>query len=123
MGAKLCRSRRLRVFQNRLLKRIFGPKREKVTGEWRKLHKKELNDLYSSRKIVLVIKLRRMKWACMRESRGVYWVLVGKPEGRDHLGDPGIDGRIILIWIFRKWDVGAWSGLIWLRLTTCSRYL
>jgi hypothetical protein len=83
---------RLRVFENRVLKRIFWPKREKVTGEWRKLHNKELNDLYSSPKIVRVIKLRRMRWAgqvaCMGDSKGVYWVLVGKPEGKKPLGRP-----------------------------------
>ena len=50
----------------------------------------------------------------MAERRGVYRVLVGKPEGRDHLGDPGVDGRIILRWIFRKWDVGGWTGSSWL---------
>jgi len=50
----------------------------------------------------------------MAERRGVYRVLVGKPEGRDHLGDPGVDGRIILRWIFRKWDVGVWTGSSWL---------
>ena len=76
--------------------RIFGPKRDKVTGEWRKLHKEELN-LYSPN-IVRVIKSRRMKWAGhvarMGEGRIVYRILVGKPE-RDHMGDPGVDGRII----------------------------
>ena len=75
--------RRLRVFKNRVL-RIFGPKRDDVTGEWRKLHNEELNDLYSSPNIVRVIKSRRMKWAGhvarMGERRGVYRVLVGKPE-------------------------------------------
>jgi hypothetical protein len=55
--------RRLRVFENRMLRRIFGPKREDVTGEWRKLHNEELNDLYCSRNIVQVIKSRRMGWA------------------------------------------------------------
>ena len=55
--------RRLRVFENRVLRRIFGPKRDKVTGEWRKLHNKELNNLYSSPNIVQVIKSRRMRWA------------------------------------------------------------
>jgi hypothetical protein len=54
--------RRLRVFENRVLRRIFGPKRDEVTGEWRKLHNEELNDLYSLPNIVRVVKLRRMKW-------------------------------------------------------------
>ena len=77
--------RRLRVFENRVLRRIFGPKRDEVTGEWRKLHNEELNDLYCSPKFVRVIKSRRMRWAGhvarMGKGRGVYGVLVGKPEG------------------------------------------
>jgi len=75
--------RRLRVFENRVFRRLFGPKRDDVTGEWRKLHNEELNDLYSP-SIVRVIKSRRMRWvghvARMGERRGVYRVLVGKPE-------------------------------------------
>ena len=90
----------LRVFENRVLRRIFGFKRDEVTGEWRKLHNEELNNLYSSPNIARVIKSRRMRWAGhvarMGEGRGVYRVLVGKPEGRNHWGDPGIDGRVIL---------------------------
>jgi len=84
--------RRLRVFENRVLRRIYGPKREEVTGEWRKLHNEELINLYSSPNIVRAIKSRRMRWAGhvarMREGRGVYRVLVGKPEGRRPLGRP-----------------------------------
>ena len=72
-------------FQNRVLGRIFGPKRDEVTGEWRKLHIEELNDLYFSPNIFRVIKSRRMRWARhvarMKEGRGVYKVLVGNPEG------------------------------------------
>jgi hypothetical protein len=82
------------------LRGIFGPKEDEVTGEWRKLHNEELNDLYCSPTIVRVIKWRRMKWtghvACMGEGRGVYRVLVGKLRERDHWGDPGVVGRIIL---------------------------
>ena len=86
----LWEERRLRVFENRVLRRIFGPKRDEVTGEWRKLHNEELNDLYSSPNIVWVIKSRRIRWAGhiarMGEKRGVYTVLVGKREGKKPLG-------------------------------------
>jgi hypothetical protein len=99
----------LRVFESRGLRRIFGPKRNEVTGEWRKLHNEELHDLYSSPVIVRVMKSRRMilGGACSSdgEGRGVYRVLVGKRERKRQLGDPGVDGSI-LGWIFRKWDVG-----------------
>jgi hypothetical protein len=75
-------------------------------GEWRGLYKEELNDLYYSPNIIRVIRSRRIRWAghvvCMGESTGAYRVLVGKPEGRDHLKD----GRIKLRWICRKWDGG-----------------
>jgi len=92
-----------------------------------KLHNEELNDLSCSPDIVRVIKWRRMRWAghiaCMGERRGVYRVLVGKPEGNRPLGRPRCRWGIILRWIFRKWDVGAWTGLIWLRIRTCGRHL
>jgi len=82
----------LRVFQNRVLRRIFGPKRDEVTGEWRKLHNEELSDLYSLPNIVRVVKSRRMRWAGymtrMGEGRDVYRVLMGKPEGKRPLGRP-----------------------------------
>jgi hypothetical protein len=75
-----------------VLRRIFGPKRDEVTGEWRKLHNEEFHDLYSSPNIVRLIKSRRMRWAGhvarMGEERGVYRVLVDKPEGKRPLGRP-----------------------------------
>jgi hypothetical protein len=80
------------VFENRVLRRIFGPKRDEATGEWRRLHNGELNDLYSSPNIIRVIKSRRMSWAehvaCMGEKRGAYRVFVVRPEGRRPLGRP-----------------------------------
>jgi hypothetical protein len=80
------------MLENRVLRRIFGPKRDEVTGEWRKFHNEELHNLYSSPDIVRQIKSRRMRWAGhvarMREERKVYKVLVGKPEGKRPLGRP-----------------------------------
>ena len=83
---------RLRVFENRVLRRVFGPKRDEVTGEWRKLRNEELSDLYSLPNIVRVVKSRRMRWAGrvarMGVGRGVYRVLIGKPETKRPLGRP-----------------------------------
>ena len=111
----------MRVFENMVSRRVFGPKRDEVTGEWRKLYE-ELNGLYSSSNVVRFIKSRRLRWAghvaCMGKGRGVYRVLVGKPEGRNHLGDLGVDGRILLRWIFSLWDVWVWTGWSWLRIGT-----
>jgi hypothetical protein len=80
------------VFENRVLRGIFGPKRDEATGEWRRLHNEELYDLYSSPNINRVIKSRRMGWAGyvarMGEKRGAYRILVGKPEARRPLGRP-----------------------------------
>ena len=84
--------RRLKVFENKVLRRIFGPERDLVTGEWRKLHNEGLNDLYCSPNIVRVMKWRRMRWAGhvarMGEESGAYRVLVGKPKGKRPLGRP-----------------------------------
>jgi hypothetical protein len=95
--------RRLRVFENSVLRRIFGPRRDKVMGEWRRLHNEELNDLYCSPNTVRVINSRKMRWAGhvarMGEERGVYRVLVGKPEGKKPMGRPRrrwVDNRMDL---------------------------
>jgi hypothetical protein len=83
---------RLGVFENRVLRRIFGPKRDEVTGEWRKLHNEERRDLYSSPSIISIIKARRKRWAGhvlrMGEKRNAYRLEVGKPEGKSPLGRP-----------------------------------
>jgi len=112
------------VFENRVM-RIFGPRRDKVSGEWRKLHNEELNDLYCAPNIVLVIKSRRMRWAGhvahTGDRRGVCRVLVGKPEGKRPLGIPR-----------HRWEdntkmdlqegVGIWTGSSWLRIGTGGRH-
>jgi hypothetical protein len=94
------------MFENRVIRRIFGPKRDEVTGEWMKLHNEELHILYSSPNIIRQIMSRRMRWAgnvaCMREEKKVYKVLVGKPEGRYHSEDQGVNGRMGSEWILRR---------------------
>jgi hypothetical protein len=113
---------RLRVFENRVLRRIFGPKRDEVAGEWRKQHNEEIKGLHSSPNVIRVIKSIRMSWAGhaarMVERRGVEGFWWGSLTERDHLEYPSLVGRIILRCIFRKWDVEAWTGLIWLRIGT-----
>ena len=107
--------RKLRVFENTVLRRIFGPRRDDVTGERRRLHNEELNDLYASPKIVRVIESRRMRWAGHvarkgeeRGSIGSWW---RNRRERDYCGDLGLDGYIILGWNSRRWYVGMWTGL------------
>jgi hypothetical protein len=94
------------VFENRVLRRIFGLKRDEVTGGRRKLYNEELDNLYSSPSIIRMIKTRRMRWAGhvarMKEKRNAYRILVGKPEGKRPLGSPRRRGWTILKWIFER---------------------
>jgi hypothetical protein len=108
---------RLRVFENRVLSRIFGPTRDEVTVDWRRLHNRELHNLFSSPVILRQIKSRRMRWAGhvarMGEGRNLYRVLVGNPEGRSPLGRPR-----------RRWEnvfrmdleERGWGGVEWIHL-------
>ena len=116
----LRKERRLRVFENRVLRRIFGPKRE-----WRKLHNEKRNHLYCSPNILRVTKSKRMRWAgnvaCMEKSRRVFWW--GNLSEADRWEDPGVDGEIMLRWMFRKWDVGVKTGSSWLRIGTGGGHL
>ena len=95
----------LRAFENRVKRRIFGPKRDKVTGEWRRLHNKEVYDIYTSTNINQVVKSRR-ELVRVCSTYGGEEICIqgfgGKHEGKRHLKDPGVDGRIILKWIFEK---------------------
>ena len=116
------------MFENMVLRRVFGPRRDEVTGEWRRLHNEELNDLYSSPSTVRVIKSRRMRWAGhvarMGEERGAYRVSVGKPEGKRPLGRPrrrrvdtiGMDlqevGCGYVDWIGLAQDMDTWRTLV-----------
>jgi hypothetical protein len=108
---------RLRVFENRVLRRIFRPTRDEVRGDWRKLHNEELHILYSSPNIIRRIKSRRIRWAGhvarMGMERNVYRVLMGKPEGKRPLGRPR-----------RRWEDGirmdirgiGWGSVVWLQM-------
>ena len=117
---------RLRVFENRVLRRVFGPKRDEVTGVWRKLHNEELSDLYSLLNIVRVVKSRRIRWAGnvarMGEETGVHKVMVGKPEGKRPLGRTQWEDNIKMDlqevgggcgdWMELAQDRGRWRALV-----------
>ena len=118
----LRKERKLRVFENMVLRRIFGSRRDEVTAEWRRLHIEELNDLYTSPNFVRVIKSRRVNWfghvARMGDERGYIGSWWGNRRERNHWGDLRVDGWIILRWISRRWDVCIWTGLGWPRIET-----
>jgi len=118
----LWEERKLRVFENMVLRRIFGPRKDEVTGEWRRLHNEELNDLYCSPNIVRVIKSKRMWWvvhvARVGEERGCIGSWWGNRREGAQWGDLGVDGLKILGWICRRWDVGIWTVLGWPRIET-----
>jgi hypothetical protein len=118
---KLQEERRLREFENRGLRRIFGPKRDEATGERRKLHNEKLNNLYSSPNIIREIKSRMRlvgHAARMGEWRGVYRVLVGKPEGKRPLGRPRRRWEDNIKIYFQEVGKGTWTGFIWFRTGT-----
>jgi len=118
--------RRLRVFENRVLRRVFGPKRDEVTGEWRKLHNEKLRDLYSLPNIVRMVKSRRMRWAGhvarMWDGRGVHTVLVGKPEGKRLLGRPRHRWEDNIKMDLREVE-GVETGWSWFRIGTDGGHL
>ena len=107
------------MFENRVLRRILGPKKDEITGEWRKLHE-ELHDLYSLPNIVRVIKSRRMRWAGhiarLGEMRGAYRVFVGKLERKRLLGTPRRRREDNIKMNLQEVEWGAWTGLIWSRV-------
>ena len=119
--------RTLRVFDNRVLRRVFGPKRDEVTGKWRKLHNEKLSDLYCLPTIVRVVKSRRMRLAGhvarMGEGRGVHRVLVGEPEGKRPLGRSRRRWEDNIKWIFRKWEGVVRTGCSWLKIGTGGGHL
>jgi hypothetical protein len=114
----------LRIFKNRMLRRIFGPRRDEVTGEWRRLHNKELYALHSSPDITWVIKSRRLRWAghaaCMGLRRGAYKALVGKPEGMRPLGKPRHRWKDNIKMDIQEAGWGAYTGYIWLKIGICG---
>jgi hypothetical protein len=114
------------VIENRVLRRIFGPKSNEVTGKLATLHNEELNELYCSPNIVRAIK-SRIKWAGhvarMEELSGVYRVLVGKPEGKRPLGRPSCKLEDNIMIDVQEVGCGAWTGSSWYRIGTCGGHL
>jgi len=108
--------------ENGVLRSIFGPKRDEVTGEWRKLHNEEFKEPYSSPSSVRLIKSRRMRWVghvgCMGERRSVHRVLVGKPEGKRRLGRPRRRWEENIKLELQNVGRGPWTGSIWPRTGT-----
>jgi hypothetical protein len=109
-----------------MLRRIFGPKRDEMTGEWRKFYNEELRDLYFSPSIISIIKSRRLRWAGhvarMGEKRNAYRLFVGNPERKRPLGRPRhrwVDN----IRILKMWEGVMWTGLVWLRIGTGGELL
>jgi hypothetical protein len=115
------------VFENRVIRKITGPKRDEVTGKWRKLHNEEFHNLYSSPDIIRQIKSRRMKWeehvARMGKERKVYKVLVGKAKGKRPLGRPMQRWEDGIRMDLRETGWRMWSRFSWLRTETCGRFL
>jgi hypothetical protein len=110
------------VFGNRVLRRIFGPKRDEVTGGWRELHNEKLHNLYSSPSIIRMIKSKRMGWAGHEARMGREGMQIGywwesQKEG-DHWEDQGVGDCTILKWVLKRLDVVLWIGLIWLKIGT-----
>jgi hypothetical protein len=110
------------VFENRVLRRIFGPQRDEVTEEWRKLHNEKLHNVYSSPDIIRQVKSTRMRWAGhvarMGEERKVYKVLVGKPERKRPIGRPRRRWEDGIRMDLREIGLGIWIGFDWLRTGT-----
>jgi hypothetical protein len=110
------------VFENRVLRRIFGPKRDEMMGEWRKLHNEEFHNLYPSPDIIRQVKSMQMRWAgpvaCIEEERKVYKVLMAKPEGKRRLGTPRHRWEDGIRMDLREIGLGVWIGFDWFRIGT-----